>query len=40
MEAFQKKFSNRILYRYLVYTKDLKREGDLLMVPVFMSMFL
>lgn len=40
LDAFQKKFSNRILHRYLVYTKDLKREGDLLMVPVFMSMFL
>lgn len=40
LDAFQKKFSGRILHRYLVYTKDLKREGNLLMVPVFMSMFL
>lgn len=40
LDAFQKKFSGRILHRYLVYTKDLKRENDLLMVPVFMSMFL
>ena len=40
LDAFQKKFSGRILHRYLVYTKDLQRENDLLMVPVFMSMFL
>lgn len=40
LDAFQKKFSNRIGNRYLVYPKDLREEQDLLYVPVFMSMLL
>ena len=40
LDAFQKKFSNRIGDRYLVYPKDLKKEQDLLYVPVFMTMLL
>lgn len=40
LDAFQKKFSNRIGNRYLVYPKDLRKEQDLLYVPVFMSMLL
>ncbi len=28
------------LNSYLVYTKDMRKEGDTLLVPVFMSMFL
>lgn len=40
LDAFQKKFSSRIGNRYLVYPKDLKKEQDLLCVPVFMTMLL
>jgi hypothetical protein len=40
LDAFQKKFSKRIGNRYLVYPKDLRKERDLLYVPVFMTMLL
>ena len=40
LDAFQKKFSKRIGNRFLVYPKDLRKEQDLLYVPVFMTMFL
>ena len=34
--VFQMKFSERILHRYLVYTKDLAQDQDVLMLPMFM----
>lgn len=40
LDAFQKKFSDRILQRYLVYTKDLKKEEDIICLPVYMTYFL
>jgi len=40
LDAFQKKFSSRIGVRYLVYPKDLRKDRDLLCVPVFMTMLL
>ena len=40
LDAFQEKFSNRIGNRYLVYPKDLRKEQDILYVPVFMTMLL
>ena len=40
LDAFQKKFSKRIGNRYLLYPKDLRKEQDLLYVPVFMTMLL
>ena len=40
LDQFRKKFSSRIDRSYIVYTKDLRRDGDLLLVPVFMSMML
>lgn len=36
LDAFQEKFSARILHRYLVYTKDLEKDQDVLLLPVFM----
>lgn len=36
LDAFQDKFSARILHRYLVYTKDLEKDQDVLLLPVFM----
>ena len=40
LDAFQQKYSSRILREYLIYTKDLHREGNLICLPVFMTPFL
>ena len=40
LDAFCKKFSTRIKNKYLIYTKDLRREGDVLYLPAYMTMFL
>lgn len=40
LDAFIKKFSDRISQNYLVYTKDLRKDGNILMLPTCMSMFL
>lgn len=40
LDAFMKKFSDRILWRYLVYTKDLKKDEDIICLPVYMVQFL
>lgn len=40
MDAFIKKYSNRIGSQYLVYTKDLKRDESILLIPVYMTQFL
>lgn len=40
LDEFCNIFSNRILYRYLIYTKDLSHEGNTLQVPVYMTSFL
>lgn len=33
----KEKFSSRIGQRYILHTKDLQREGDLLKLPVYMA---
>lgn len=40
LDAFKAKFSNRILLSYLIYTKDLRKDGDVLLVPPYMAMYL
>ena len=40
LDEFCKKFSKEILWRYLVYTKDLRKDEETLMVPVYMVPFL
>lgn len=40
LDAFSKKFSDRILQRYLVYTKDLRKEEDIICLPIYMTPFL
>ncbi|MCD8297584.1 MAG: AAA family ATPase [Prevotella sp.] len=40
LDAFCRKFSSRIKNKYLVYTKDLQKNGDILYLPVYMTMFL
>ena len=40
LDAFCMKFSSRKRNKYLVYTKDLRKDGDALYLPVYMTMFL
>jgi len=37
LDAFSQKFSSRIQYKYLLYTKDLRKDGDILCLPVYMA---
>ena len=37
LDAFCEKYSARIGNRYLVYTKDLRKDGDSLLIPVYMT---
>ncbi|MCH4211388.1 MAG: AAA family ATPase [Prevotella sp.] len=37
LDQFCEKYSSEILYRYLIYTKDLRQDGDVMMVPVYMT---
>lgn len=40
LDKFAEKFSSRVLEKYLVYTKDLQKDKDVLMLPVYMVPFL
>ena len=40
LDAFCGKFSSRIRNKYLIYTKDMRKDGDVLYLPVYMTMFL
>lgn len=40
LDAFSKKFSSQIDQRYLVYTKDLRKDRDICCLPVYMTPFL
>lgn len=40
LDAFSEKYSERILEKYMVYTKDLKKEGDILMLPIYLLPFM
>ena len=37
LDVFQKKFSSRIKESYLLYTKDLQKDGDIICLPVYMT---
>ena len=37
LDEFCNKFSSRVGNRYLVYTKDLRKDGETLLVPVYMT---
>ncbi len=37
LDKFKEKYQSRILKNYLLYTKDLRRDGDLLYLPVYMA---
>lgn len=40
LDTFSEKYSSRILNKYLVYTKDMGKDKDVLSIPVYMTMFL
>ena len=40
LDAFCEKFSSRVGERYLIYTKDFRKDGATTLLPVFMTMFL
>ena len=40
LDAFSEKYSSRILNKYLVYTKELRKDKDVFSGPVYMTMFL
>ena len=40
LDVFCRKYSQIVESRYLVYTKDLRKDEETLMVPVYMTMFL
>ena len=40
LDAFFAKFSSQILWKYLVYTKDLAKDHDVRCIPIYMTPFL
>ena len=40
LDAFCEKYSSRVGERYLIYTKDFRKDGQTTLLPVFMTMFL
>ena len=40
LDVFTEKFSDRISKRYLVYTKDMRKEQDIFCIPVYMVPYL
>ena len=40
LDAFCKKYSDRVGEKYLIYTKDIQKDGDVLCLPVYMAQFL
>lgn len=40
LDVFIKKFSSRIAQSYLIYNKDLRKDGEILLLPTVMSIFL
>lgn len=40
LDAFKMKYSDRILWNYLIYTKDLRKDGDIILLPAFLTICL
>lgn len=40
LNSFQEKYSDRVKTSYVIYSKDLKREGNITYIPFYMTMFL
>lgn len=37
LDVFQQKYSARILHRYLLYTKDIRKDNDIMCLPAYMT---
>ena len=37
LDEFQRKYPSRIQQRYLIYTKDLRKEHDIIYLPIYMT---
>ena len=40
LDLFSEKYPDRIRYRYLIYTKDLRKDRDILCLPMYMAQFI
>ena len=40
LDRFNEKYSSRVKNKYLIYTKDLKKDGDTICLPVYMTPFI
>jgi hypothetical protein len=40
LDALEEKYSDRVKTSYLIYSKDIKREGNITFIPFYMTMFL
>lgn len=40
LDKFSEKYSSRIYQKYLIYTKDLAKDQDILCIPIYMTQFL
>ena len=40
LDAFSKKYSSRILSKYVLSTKDLRKDEDVTILPIYMTMFI
>lgn len=40
LDAFKIKYSDRILWNYLIYTKDQRKEENVILLPAFLTIFL
>lgn len=40
LDNFQKKYSDRVKKSYVIYSKDIKKEGNVTYIPFYMTMFL
>lgn len=40
LDAFSDKYSDRILDKYVIYTKDYKKDKDIKFLPIYMTLFL
>ena len=40
LDVFSEKFSDRIIEKYLIYTKDISKEQDIFCIPIYMVPFL
>ncbi len=40
LDEFYKKYSNRILNRYIIHTKDISKDKDILCLPIYLTQFI